>query len=1027
MRTQKLVRLTVLQHLRNHYGIRIKSSRRGEVEDLQESANEAKGKLFGVPISKLPHSFVPGYGNIPSFLVDACTSLEKYAHIEGLFRKSGSCIRLKALKSKLDCDERCLDDALSCDISGLLKQFFRELPQPILPVNLQEALIKAQHLETEKSTATILISCLMPDNIISILRYFFNFLRNISLRADENMMDSGNLAVILAPNLFQSSDSQEKMSANTEKKLRLQVAVIKTLIDCAADIGCLPAFILEKLPVMLGLDGACSSQAVEGYEESEYESSIAQKRKRRQTIGNFVTGALNKLKSNRTPSSTPQQEKTALQSVTPVFVTPNTKRKLPMDSSSHGYSSKKMKSILDSFNIEFLPSSLFHGVSTPASVQFLDSPGTSSQNSVSPIAVSGNLSNTSVQRRSKRIASKKVCRVESGKAGCFSPKISRKEKLRRSLRLKFSLKKSSRDVNRYSGVTRHEHVGRRLASQQDFKNRIQSVKTGLLFSPDVDERLTKKGSKHISKSEENLLTPEQTDGMNYQMSWTKPNTSFQEISTNGTSLLVGTFEKENNPSGPVFTVEMSPEFPCETTDINVNDQHENSLTGNSIKGDENSLTTETLMKVQKAFSESGSNLNTLISDKPTSGYDSRKENLNEIPNVEFSPEENIFEAKDYDEVTMISKEKHDENHTNKENSIVSERNFLVGQIQNQVKDTTMESHTIQKTIKSDENLHLNTSLDYLNEQEFPRNDQTNKQELPGVKEILTIQETKTNIKENEPSCSNSEEVVTKSLGQVTCHISKLQKPRNIRSIKQQSLVQTCDKTLSGDFQMSEHGKVSDHIHWFNKLSLNDDSRTESKVKSPLKFQRTPVRQSVRRINSLIEVYRQPEKYRSVSAKEMPSPLVKSVSCDGALSSHIENTSSTSSAALCYSDHKQEQKSMPPDQSSTEPTSKSSSELSSKSYSVVKRLSDSWNTSLRPSRVCKQKVILGSQIKSVLDDLTNHESLKSVVNTSTTFSVGTQEKNIVRKPSGRERVWYKGSPKNPIAKVQLLPTTKPLEL
>lgn len=33
-----------------------------------------------------------------SFLVDACTSLEEHIHTEGLFRKSGSVIRLKALK-----------------------------------------------------------------------------------------------------------------------------------------------------------------------------------------------------------------------------------------------------------------------------------------------------------------------------------------------------------------------------------------------------------------------------------------------------------------------------------------------------------------------------------------------------------------------------------------------------------------------------------------------------------------------------------------------------------------------------------------------------------------------------------------------------------------------------------------------------------------------------------------------------------------------------------------------------------------
>lgn len=50
-------------------------------------------------------------------------------------------------------------------------------------------------------------------------------------------MDSSNLAVIFAPNLLQTSEGHEKMSANTEKKLRLQAAVVQTLIDYASDIG----------------------------------------------------------------------------------------------------------------------------------------------------------------------------------------------------------------------------------------------------------------------------------------------------------------------------------------------------------------------------------------------------------------------------------------------------------------------------------------------------------------------------------------------------------------------------------------------------------------------------------------------------------------------------------------------------------------------------------------------------------------------------------------------------------------------
>ncbi|KAM7155174.1 rho GTPase-activating protein 11A-like isoform 4-T4 [Molossus nigricans] len=492
---QRLVRLALLQQLRAVYGIKVKGGR-GQCDRRRHeaAATEIVGKIFGVPFNALPHSVVPEYGHIPSFLVDACTSLEEHIHTEGLFRKSGSVIRLKALKNKLDHGESGLSSAPPCDIAGLIKQFFRELPEPLLPVDLHEALFKAQQLGTEeKKKATLLLSCLMPDHIINLLRYFFNFLRNVSLRSSENKMDSSNLAVIFAPNLLQTSEGHEKMSANTEKKLRLQAAVVQTFIDYASDIGHVPDFILEKIPAMLGIDGLCATPSLEGFEEGEYETPGDYKRKRRQSVGDFVSGALNKLKYNKTPSVTPQQERIAQLSISPVILTPNAKRKLPVDS-SHGCSSKKRKSIKHNFNFELLPSNLFSTSSTPVSVHFDTSPEGSSQSSLSPVAISGNhLISTDVPRRSKRIASKKLCRAESGKAGCFSPKISRKEKVRRSLRLKFSLGKSSKDINGCSGVKRHENVGRRLANQQSLKNRIESVKTGLLFSPDITKRIPKKG------------------------------------------------------------------------------------------------------------------------------------------------------------------------------------------------------------------------------------------------------------------------------------------------------------------------------------------------------------------------------------------------------------------------------------------------------------------------------------------------------------------------------------------------------
>ena len=54
-------------------------------------------KVFGVPLESLPQRKVV-YGDVPCFLVDACSTLQEHIDTEGLFRKSGSIVRLKALR-----------------------------------------------------------------------------------------------------------------------------------------------------------------------------------------------------------------------------------------------------------------------------------------------------------------------------------------------------------------------------------------------------------------------------------------------------------------------------------------------------------------------------------------------------------------------------------------------------------------------------------------------------------------------------------------------------------------------------------------------------------------------------------------------------------------------------------------------------------------------------------------------------------------------------------------------------------------
>ncbi|XP_051476249.1 rho GTPase-activating protein 11A isoform X2 [Apus apus] len=997
---RKLVRLAVLEELRASYGIKVKSGS-CLAPAKQPGAAAAEGKIFGISFHALPQSFVPEYGYIPSFLVETCEYLEEHVHTEGLFRKSGSLVRLKALKSKLDQGENCLSAALPCDVAGLLKQFFRELPEPILPPHLQEGLFKAQQLGNEKKTATVLLSCLMAERAIEALRYFFNFLRMVSLRSNENRMDSSNLAVIFAPNLLHSNEN-EKMSTSTEKKIRLQAAVVQTLIDHAAEIGQVPTFILEKIPAMLGVDAFQSTPSLWGPEDSENESPSECKKRRHRSVGVSV-----------------------LSSVTPVVLTPSTKRKLPADC-SQGLSSKKRRSFKHSFAFELLPSSIFNGSSTPASVQFEASPCVSlesSQISLSPSTVGENHLSSTGNRRSKRHANKKIYRAESGKTGCFSPKISRKEMVRRSLRLKFGLGKSNREMSIVSGCAvgnRSENIGRRLASQQGLESRTECAKRDVLFSPYVSEKFPKKGSKNVSSSGENLLTPKCLDKVVCRMSWSSPTiTDSQAISSNE-GILPGDPKRGVGSSEPVFIFGKPSVVPGEFKCTTVSKQ-DNRLELLLCEEESNSAA-ETLLKVKQAFSASGSNLHNLIGDTKSSFSDVVGGTSNEnmcltglSPEKELVAEEVSGSLANTKSIELL----HQFNQSDATDKQQSKRDEITGFEEGNFKTSIEMELQVQKPdIKNVAELPVPQVIareDKLTVQNGSSKDGLNKLDSLRRKEEMELTHTQT-AENCVVKCCNLEEdtVKLRVAGQLpTSKLPKLQNEVGNQCLQAENSSKTSTKTST----VSDHGKVSDHIQWFNKLSLNDQS-SASKTKPPLKFQRTPVRQSVRRINSLLEANRPSVSSQLLQASNVGSPLVKSVSYDSALFSCTEKASRNSMSLPFRSERTYNQASI------------SHEQLDLTSKSCHRRLNPSVkpDASVRTAGINELKVTVHPS-KSVLEDLTNHETVKSSlkVNANINITGAAPEKSTITSSAPGKGVHYRGSPKNPISKVKLLPAAKPVDL
>ncbi|OWK61981.1 Rho GTPase-activating protein 11A [Lonchura striata] len=831
---RRLVRLAVLEELRAAYGI--------------------KGKIFGISFNALPQSLVPEYGYIPSFLVDTCGYLEEHIHTEGLFRKSGSLVRLKALKSKLDQGENCLSAALPCDVAGLLKQFFRELPEPILPPHLQEGLLKAQQLGNEKKTATMLLSCLMADRTIAALRYFFNFLRTVSLRSNENRMDSSNLAVIFAPNLLHSNEN-EKMSTSTEKKIRLQAAVVETLIDHAAEIAVL-------------------------------------------------------------------------------------------------------------------------------------------------------------------------ARAESGKTGCFSPKISRKEMVRRSLRLKFGLGKSNREMNIVSGCaagSRSENIGRRLASQQGLESKTECARRDVLFSPYVNEKFPKKGSRNVSKSEENLLTPKCHNKEVHRMSWNSPAVTDSQVVSKNEQILPGHSSESVSSSESVLIFGKPSVIPGEFKSATVSKQDNNLEL--VLCEDESNSTTETLLKVKEAFSASGSILHNLIGDKKSSLSVVPSEILNETPcpsglsSVKELLVEEVSESLANVQSRQLLHQFNPSSAADKQQSkkaeidILGKRNFRTS--------IEIELQVPKPDIKKVKELPMPQGLakkDKFTVENNSTKDDLHKSDFSARREEIELIHSET-VENCMVKCHDSEGGTAKPslAGQLpTPQLPKSQNKMSGQYLKDEN----SDKVLTKTSTVSDHGKVSDHIQWFNQLSLNDPN-SASKMKPPLKFQRTPVRQSIRRINSLLEANRQSVSSQTVKSSGVGSPLVKSLSYDSALFPCTEKPSKNSMLLPCRSESTHDQASV----------ARKQLDLASKSWYRPLNPSDKPDGSVRTVGICEQKATVHPS-KSVLEDLTNHEIVKSSLKVNANISVpgaAPEKSMIARSASGKERVRYRGSPKNPISEVKLLPTAKPVDL
>ncbi|KAJ8266694.1 hypothetical protein GJAV_G00133570 [Gymnothorax javanicus] len=124
----------------------------------------------------------------------------------GLFRKSGVKSRIQALRQMNESspDDVAYEDQSAYDVADMVKQFFRDLPEPLLTSKLGETFLHIyQYVPKDQRLQAVQAAImLMPDENREVLQTLLCFLSDVTSSVEENQMTPTNIAVCLAPSLF---------------------------------------------------------------------------------------------------------------------------------------------------------------------------------------------------------------------------------------------------------------------------------------------------------------------------------------------------------------------------------------------------------------------------------------------------------------------------------------------------------------------------------------------------------------------------------------------------------------------------------------------------------------------------------------------------------------------------------------------------------------------------------------------------------------------------------------------------------
>ncbi|XP_035509134.1 unconventional myosin-IXb isoform X3 [Morone saxatilis] len=178
----------------------------------KKSDEESGGQHFGVRVCHLVSDKNP----VPMVLEMMLEHVEMQGlYTEGIYRKSGSANRMKELHQRLETDPHlvCLEDYPIHTVTGLVKQWLRELPDPLMTFTHYSDFLHAVELPEKQEQLHAIYKVLeeLPTaNFNTLERLVFHLVRVCKVET-HNRMSPNSLAIVFAPCVLRCPDSADPL------------------------------------------------------------------------------------------------------------------------------------------------------------------------------------------------------------------------------------------------------------------------------------------------------------------------------------------------------------------------------------------------------------------------------------------------------------------------------------------------------------------------------------------------------------------------------------------------------------------------------------------------------------------------------------------------------------------------------------------------------------------------------------------------------------------------------------------------